>query len=49
MRKSAKKKQSQVQTIQRRVASRNVTQDNDNNKEILKRQSLVLPSMPEEL
>jgi len=29
MRKSAKKKQSQVQTIQRTVSSRNVTQDND--------------------
>jgi len=29
MRKSAKKKQSHVQTIQRTVSSRNVTQDND--------------------
>jgi len=30
MRKSAKKQQSQIQTIQRTVASRNVTQDNGN-------------------
>jgi len=30
MRKSAKKQQSQVQTIQRTVTSRNVTQDNGN-------------------
>jgi len=30
MRKSAKKQQSQVQTIQRTVSSRNVTQDNGN-------------------
>jgi len=30
MRKSAKKQQSQIQTIQRTVTSRNLTQDNDN-------------------
>jgi len=30
MRKSAKKQQSQIQTIQRAVTSRNVTQDNGN-------------------
>jgi len=30
MRKSAKKQQSQIQTIQRTVTSRNVTQDNGN-------------------
>jgi len=43
MRKSAKKQQSQVQTIQRTVTRRNVTQDNGNIT-TLESQSLVLPS-----
>jgi len=36
MRKLAKKQQSQVQTIQRTVPSRNATQDNDNMNEFWK-------------
>jgi len=43
-RKSAKKQQSQVQTIQRTVTSRKVTQDNGNIT-ILESQSLVLTWM----
>jgi len=49
MRKSAKKQQTQIQTIQRTVTSSNAAQDNGNIKHFRKRQSLVLPSMPEDL
>jgi len=44
MRNSAKKQQSQVQTIQRTV-----TKQRYKYKQILERQSLVFPSMPEDL
>jgi len=49
MRKSAKKQQSQVQTILRAVTSGNVTEDKVKYKQFLERQSLVFPSMPEDL
>jgi len=48
MRKSANKLHSQVQTIQRTVTRRNVTQVNGN-KQIKEKQSLVLLLMPEDL
>jgi len=47
MRKSAKKQQSKIQTIRRIVTSRNVSQGKG--KQFLEQQSLVLPSMPEDL
>jgi len=49
MRKSTTKQQSQVQTIQRLLASRNVTQINGNINKTLERQSQVLSLMPEDL